>query len=184
MKSIIFLLFLGTFVSAPSLAEGWRMRAREHYESVLINGFSPGSHARYAGFTNTLNLWYEKPFHWQLGFAGSPLLATLPITHGQAPLQTGNRIRLVHLGTEGKLFPFAEDFGMFMRCGLYRSELQSNGPFGKALGSSGLLGIGYEWKINGLGLAPEVSWRQGWLARDLNFTGTAPAIGLHFYESF
>ena len=43
-------------------------------------------------------------------------------------------------------------------------------------------GFGDEFDLGGIGLAPEVAWRQVFLAGDAAFTGLAPAIGVHFYK--
>jgi hypothetical protein len=150
---------------------------------MQFQGFASGSKGHYGGLSNTINVWYEKPFQYSFGFAASPLLATLPVTKGEPPPECGDRVRLVHLGSEGKIFPFAGLVHVFARAGVYSSTLTSNGPLGSTTGTSGLLGIGYEWDLGGIGLAPEFSWRTGWLARSIKFEGSAPAIGLHFYKA-
>lgn len=163
-------------------ADGYKMRAREHYETMALSGISPTKTARYFGFSNTINIWYEKPFHYAFGLAGSPLFATLELQGPDQPQATGKRIRLVHLGLEGKLFVWPESWGAFTRLGLYHAQLQSGGSLGTINGKSYLLGIGYEWNLAGIGIAPELAWRQGLLKGDVHFIGQAPAIGVHFYK--
>lgn len=173
--------------AVPALADGFHMRAREHYETITLKGLGQPSDnlsATFAGLSNTINIWYEKPFHYYFGLAGSPIFATLPIISAQdAALGVGRRIRLVHLGVEGKVFPTSALSNTFLRLGVYHANLESNGTLGVRTGLSGLVALGYEWNLAGIGLAPEFAYRVGQLGQGLSFSGTAPAIGLHFYGS-
>ena len=156
-----------------------RMRAREHYETMQItNKLGTSS---YVGFTNTINVWYEEPYRWSLGLAGSPLWAML---HAKSPLESySSTIRLVHLGIEGKFFPLPNIVNLFFKCGVFDAQLTSNGVAGQLRGHSLLGGVGYEWDLGGIGLAPEISWRWGRLADQTEVVGSAPAIGVHFYHA-
>ncbi len=160
-----------------------RVRAREHYEQLRIKGFEPNVEARYAGLTNSINIWYEVPFHYSIGLTGSPLFASLPLVGKEAPTGTGDRMKLIHLGLETKYFPLPECASAFGRLGIYESTLQTNGTRGVIRGQSILLGLGYEWNLGGIGLAPEMAWRFVELDQGLSARGTAPAIGLHFYRA-
>ena len=167
------------------LRSGWaeagqvRMRAREHYETMKITN-NTGS-ASYVGFTNTINVWYEDPYRWSLGLAGSPLWAML---HAKSPLEAySNTIRLVHIGIEGKFFPLPKIVNLFFKFGVFDAQLTSNGPAGHLHGQCILSGMGYEWDLGGIGLAPEISWRWARLGDHTEVVGTAPAIGLHFYRA-
>lgn len=157
-----------------------RMRAREHYEEVRFSVHDTDS-KKYVGFTNTINAWYEVPFHYSIGIAGSPIFARLFTK--DAALGLGKEIRLVHLGAEGKSFPLRDTLPAFFRLGVYQVTLTSNSDAGKLKGTSYLAGVGYEFKLGDIGLAPEMSWRKGSLREDVNFSGTAPCIGLHFYKA-
>lgn len=156
-----------------------RMRAREHYETMQITNKAGTS--SYVGFTNTINVWYEEPYRWSVGLAGSPLWAML---HANAPLESySSTIRLVHLGIEGKFFPLPNILNLFFKSGVFDAQLTSNGSAGQLHGRSVLGGVGYEWDLGGIGLAPEISWRWARLANQTEVVGVAPAIGLHFYHA-
>lgn len=156
-----------------------RMRAREHYESLVVS--HDGRSARYWGFTNTIVLHYEVPYRYAVGVAGSPLFATL---RREGPLPGfSERIRLVHLGIEGKLFP-VDEVAAFVRAEGYTTTLNPRGDAGIQRGESALLGLGYEFDLDGIGLAPEFAWRWGLLGDGTRFTGAASAVGLHFYRAF
>ena len=165
-------------VASEAFAGRFRVRAREHYETIK---FDDGDASKtYKGFTNTINAWYEEPFQYAVGFAGSPIFARLfadQALPGFAP-----EVRLVHLGVEGKMFPAPEVLSGFLRGGVYQSQLTSNGEAGRMGGSSYLVGVGYEFNFDGIGVAPEASWRGGNLDDEVRFSGSAPCIGVHFYK--
>jgi hypothetical protein len=164
--------------TAKTLAGSLHVRAREHYETMKVS--TDGGEASFLGFTNTINGWYEEPFHYSIGLAGSPLLATL--ASKAPPPGFGDKIRLVHLGIEGKIFPVLDIAG-FTRMGVYQSTLSSLGLAGHFEGMSILIGLGYEFDVHGVGIAPEMSWRRGNLSHGASFDGQAPAIGVHFYQA-
>ena len=111
---------------APSIGEAGqlRLRAREHYETIAVR--TDDGEATFRGFTNTIDAWYEEPFRFSFGLAGSPLFARLMAKH--PPPGFGEAIRLVHLGAEGKVFPFPEAAPVFARLGIYRTTLNPDGP--------------------------------------------------------
>lgn len=164
-------------LATPAYGGDIRLRAREHYEVLEVAG--DGFTSTYSGFTNTLDLWYEVPFRYSLGLAGSPLFATLHSRN--APPGVSQTVRLVHLGVEGKVFPL-EDVGIFARLGTFASTLSSYSTAGTLNGESVLGGLGYEWKLGGVGLALELDVRDGRLAQHVSFSGTAPCVGVHFYK--
>jgi hypothetical protein len=170
-------LLCAAFDATTAAAVELHLRAREHYEDIRLHA---DGHASYFGFTNTINAWYEEPYRYSVGFAGSPLLARLRTGHATDGF--ADEIRLVHLGLEAKAFPTSSLGHTFIRVGLYQTTLKAVGDAGKLSGSSVLGGAGYEFDLNGIGVAPEMSWRQGRLQDDVRFEGTAPAIGVHFYK--
>ena len=166
-----------SFIATSPLYAEIRVRAREHYEQIQVES---DRRANYIGFTNTINVWYEQPFHYSIGFAGSPIFARLRTT--EAPSGLSREIRLVHLGIEGKAFPAPDTAHVFVRLGGYQAQMVTGGDLGRIKGTSALGGLGYEFNWGGIGIAPEMSWRRGNLANDVSFAGTAPAIGVHFYK--
>ena len=167
--------------AAPARGGEVRMRAREHYEVLQIA--TPGGAAAYRGFTNTIVLWYEEPYRFACGIAGSPLFATLGAS--SPPQGFDDRIRLVHAGVEGKWFPLADGPSLshgFLRLGGYNATLDTRGDAGRESGWSALAGLGFEFPIGVVGLAPEMDWRYGHLASGTRLHGIAPAVGVHFYK--
>jgi hypothetical protein len=172
---------LALSITTTASADGFKMRAREHYETMRVTATDSDQPTTFSGFSNTINLWYEKPMSYAIGLAASPLWATLGVTGTKNSDAFGERIRLVHIGIEGKYFPLTAG-GLFTRLGLYRATLQTNGLGGVTSGRSALAAIGYEWQIGRVGLALEWALRSGDLASGGTFHGEAPAIGVHFYQ--
>ncbi len=106
VKKIVLTLALLSALSAR--ADGFKMRAREHYETVNLHLDQHTPNTTYGGFSNTINLWYEKPLTYAFGIAASPLGATLPRQGAAVDPTLGDRIRLVHIGLEAKAFPLYE----------------------------------------------------------------------------
>lgn len=178
MKHALTLGLLG--LSPFCEAAPFHLRAREHFETVDVKNLGGQGQTRYEGLTNTINYWYEQPFHFSIGLAASPLLATLPVL-GPHAAGTGERIRLLHLGAEAKWFPRPELVSFFTRAGVFSSTLATRDVLGTFRGESILFGIGYEWNWDGIGIAPEFDWRLGQLDASVSFVSRGPAIGLHFY---
>ena len=155
-----------------------RPRAREHYETMAVK--TSGGTGTYQGFTNTIGIGYEVPFRYQFALAGSPLLATLHTD--SPPNDLVATIRLVHLGFEVKAFAAAEFPPVFVRLGVYDVRMLASGTEETWHGLSRLLGLGYEFRIGSIGLALECAWRTADLSHGVRVTGTAPAIGVHFYD--
>jgi len=186
IKLSFFFLVIG-FMLADGIAQGQstldtkgriRVRAREHFERINIQ--TDEDLIPYSGFTNTINLWWEVPFSYQVGFAGSPLLAKLYTK--DPPVGFSDAITLIHLGIEAKFFPLPKGLPIFLRLGFYDTTLDTRSETDKLKGSSELFGAGWEFNFSGIGVAPEMAWRYGILEQSVRFQGTAPAIGVHFYK--
>ncbi len=183
MKNIFLALFLAWIAARTTLSEAGllHLRAREHFETVQVENLGRSETTRFEGLTNTINYWYEEPFHYLVGLAASPLLATLPVV-GSHAAGTGERIRLLHLGMEAKVFIWGPDLPIFTRAGLFSSSLATRDTLGTFHGGSILFGFGYEWNWDGIGIAPEFDWRLGRLNQGVSFKSQGPAIGVHFYK--
>lgn len=169
---------LALLIATNAWAQPWHFRAREHYETTHVETDDGG--AKFSGFTNTIDFFYEVERKFSVGIAGSPLLATLKSK--TPPPGFGDTIRLVHLGAEGKAFPW-EALPVFGRLGAFQTRLNPRGDAGIRTGRSLLIGFGYEFDLGGVSLAPEMSWRRGTLDPGVTFSGVAPAIGVHFYQA-
>ena len=173
MKLLVLLLL----VSESSFAS-IKIRAREHYEIHKVK--NKGLEGTYKGFSNTINVWYEKPFKYSLGLALSPLIATSKHSKGDDSL--GSWIRVVNIGLEYKVFPHEVLKNTFTRLGLGYGELQSDQGAKDLPGYNYYFGIGYEFPISDIGLALEYGYRYSKYKEDKIIQSLIPSIGVHFYK--
>ncbi len=180
MMPVILSAFLLLMAAGELMAGSIRLRAREHFEISTVRYGGLNDSENYSGTTNTLNVWYEEPFRYAFGFAGGPMLGSARTDH-PAPLGTDAQIRLWHFGVEGKYFVFPAKNGFFGRAGLSGLALDTRGSEGTLWGAGVYAGLGWEFKIGKVGIAPELAVRQGWLERSSQIFSFTPSIGLHFY---
>jgi len=179
-------LFLCVFValySLPSVAEAgnFRLRAREHFEWLSVKYGSVNDTEKYFGLTNTLNLWYEEPFRYAIGLAFGPVIGSAR-SQGTIPSGTNSRIRLWNIGVEGKYFFRPDQFGLFGRLGLTANILDTRGSLGNLLGGGYYLGLGWEFPVWKVGIAPEIAFRHVILEQSSRVFAFTPSIGIHFYQ--
>ena len=94
MRSLfIFLLLTTDALSAI------KVRAREHYEVHSITQRQEKS--VYRGFSNTMNIWYEKPYVYSVGLAISPILGSSKAADSSNE-PYGSSLTLVNIGLEYK----------------------------------------------------------------------------------
>tara|TARA_Y100000590_G_scaffold450933_1_gene591443 strand:- start:3938 stop:4489 length:552 start_codon:yes stop_codon:yes gene_type:complete len=175
----LFLFSIHTFVFADGKL---RLRAREHFQWHRISLSEPTSSLRYFGLSNTLNLFWEEPFHRSYGLAVGPMLGSASIQSHLTP-EFGSKIRQWIIGGEWKEYPFKENKGgVFGRVGIGATALQTGGSLGTLWGAYGYFGIGYEFLIaNKVGINPEVAFRQSFYETGVSVSTLTPSIGLHFY---
>ena len=175
-------LFLSTilFFSPTTLAdqERWRFRAREHFEWHSYK--TEATEWKFKGLSNTINFWLEKPRAWSIGLAAGPVIGSARGERETSDDSFGDRIRLWSLGLEAKHFP-APGQWFFYRAGISHHTLETRGALGVQSGVGGLLGIGIEFPVRGVGLAFELSGRLTTFGRDLSGFVINPALGVHFY---
>lgn len=176
-QQILFSILLLT--SSISLAGEWRFRAREHYEIHKISKAIPTT--EFKGFSNTLNLWYEEPFDYAIGFAASPLLGSAK--NDSSSTELGQKIQLYSAGLEFKYFLYHSLPGLFTRLGAGWSHLKSQGTLDKNSGWHGYAGLGWEHPFKYFSLVPEVAVRQSYLQNDLEVFSLTPSIAIHFHKS-
>ena len=169
MKTWLCLLFL---VSPYVFAGNIKVRAREHFEIHKIK-FDSGADAKYSGFSNTLNLWYEVPYDYSIGFSVSPILGKLTAQDDASENMFGKKVNFKSYGIEAKYYPFSRT--VYFRHGIYAHE------FSRLSGWGGLTTVGYEHPFEKLGVALEAGQR---LYSFGNEKGSAfnIAIGIHFYK--
>lgn len=161
-------------------AGNFRLRAREHFELLSIRYGDLNEKENYFGLTNTLNAWYEKPFHYAIGLAFGPMLGSAKSME-VAPPGTDPKIRLWNFGLEGEYFIFPENYGLFGRVGLTGNLLDTRGSVGTISGGGYYLGLGWETQIWRIGVAPELAFRHLILEQHGRLFAFTSSIGFHFY---
>lgn len=141
---ISLLIIAAAFPAEATFLDSLRFRARESYETLDIK--SGNLSDRYAGFTNTINLFYEKPFKHSYGLAFGSLFSGLNSSTSTLALDTS--IEFYFLGLEAKVFLSAfKTQGLFIRPGAYLQQLHNDGVDSKINSTSASAGIGYEFLI-------------------------------------
>ena len=169
------LLILG-----PSFAyaDGWKWRAREHFEWHRIE--VDGVEAEYRGLSNTVNFWHEKAFDQAYGFAIGPLLGAVEAKDDDLEARLGKEIQVYNLGFETKQW-LSEANPFFGRLGITYQIIDSDGSLDNPTGVGLYVGAGYEFTYRGVGIALEFAYRQAYLSNDTTNTTITPSIGFHFY---
>jgi hypothetical protein len=173
--SILIVLII---VRGKSYAMAIKPRLREHFDHHTIS--TAGQEFSYSGLSNTINLWYEKPFEYAIGLAINPVLGNTKYKDGLQSV-LGEKITLRLIGIEAKHFPVKLIEHGFYRVGLFYTELQTDTAFGDLSGWSFLIGVGHEFKIWKMGIAPEFAIRRSFLANSTSVLSITPSIGFHFY---
>jgi hypothetical protein len=185
-KSSLFLSLaavLAVSVTARGEAEdvrtdgGFRARARQHFEWMTID--YGDADASYLGLSNTINVWWEKPFDWSFGLAFGPILGSADRRSSTTP-GLPETLTLWHLGFEGKYFPLKK-LGLFGRAGLFLSVLDPSVGSDVYAGAAYYAGFGWEFQVWKIGIAPELAIRHAWLEGGRSAFVVTPSIGLHFY---
>lgn len=175
MYKLIFVLFV--FSSLSVSAFEFKMRAREHYETHKVLA---SKNIEYKGFTNTINLWWEKPYDISVGFFFSPLLAKF---YNDSPnFGYGKEFRFLATGVELKYFPKIYNF--YLRSSLGYSKIKDSNSILDEDGLSLYFGLGYEFSLKNFGLALEVAQRKSYYSNSVEVDTFSPSIGFHFYKYF
>ncbi len=182
-RFFIALFFLATCPPAFAGAfDNIRVRAREHFETHRYEFGELGKSETYRGLTNTINVWYERPFEYSIGLALGPVIGGARSDGPSEALpQAGGKIQLAVAGIEAKYFPVSGVKG-FTRVGVAWHSLKTNGTYGDVTGWGYYGGLGWEIPIKWVSIAPEVAFRQVHLANDITGRIFTPSIGLHFYK--
>ena len=169
------------FVTTNLYAVNFKVRAREHYEIHELH--SQHSLEVYSGLTNTINLWWEKPYDYSFGFSFSPIIAG--INANKSDNSYGDKITQQNIGFEIKYFLHNILKSLYIRPGFGYSRLETNkGESKNFFGQYGYLGLGMEIPMDSYGLALEMAYRYADYANDLIVKTITPSVGFHFYKSF
>jgi len=155
------------------------MRAREHYEILKIK--TNTSEDEYKGFNNTINVWWEEPYHYSFGLSFSPVISTLKEKDPNSTF--GRKIQTINAGLELKYFPKILLRNLYLRPGLTYTILRPDNAISNRNGYSAYLGLGYEFKFNRFGLAIEAAYRHSELDTDTQIQTITPSVGFHFYKN-
>jgi len=171
------------FVPAQDLhAARFRFRAREHFEFLTVKYGALNDTENYFGLTNTLNAWFEEPFHYAWGLSFGPMLGSAKTSSAVPPVGTDKKIRLWNIGFEGKYFFRPMKSGFFGRAGVTANVLDTRGSMGKLGGGGYYLGLGWEFPVRRVGIAPEIAFRHVILEQGGSILAFTPSIGVHFYS--
>lgn len=182
MRKLLFLLILSQVtISDAGFWSNVRMRARESFQDLQFE--RQGQKENYRGFTNTFNLWYEKPFQHSVGLAGGSVLGSLKRQGEQNLIGFGKSVQIDFVGAEWKAFVYSTNKqGVYLRSGLYWQNLKTKGTASDQPGSGYLFGAGYEFLVyKSMSLSPEVAFRAG-ETKNYRWTGYSISLGVHFYK--
>lgn len=175
--SLLSLLMTAELFAADKM---WRFRAREHFEVHEIS--QNGTSVNFRGLSNTINYWYEEAFDYALGFSFGPVIGGAEREQTGLSSELGDDIKLLSVGAEYKKW-VNKDIPLFIRAGIGYSQLKTDGSV-DASGFSYYYGGGYEWVINGVGIAIEVAYRESNLSESVKVKSFTPSIGVHLYPWF
>jgi len=176
---ILILCFL--VFNPQAFASDIRLRLREHYESHQVDfGFTQPDTANYTGFSNTANLWFEDPFIRSIGISFSPILGISSV-NGTPPIGTDSKARFWNIGLEYKHFFLPGDPGPFFRLGASLAILDTRGAIGSLLGFGTYGGVGWEFLIWKIGIAPELAIRPAFYEQGVRSLSFLFSVGFHFY---
>ena len=146
----------------------WRLRARENFESGVID--LGGRPEAYRGAISAFDLFHEKPFERSYG---------LTLHYGGLGRAAGpGRVTVTVLGAEAKVFVWKK---LFTRGGLIAQASDPAGPGRESWTWGGSGGLGWEFPVWKLGLAPEFGGKALWGARGRRVSMGYAALGVHFY---
>ncbi len=176
MKIILYIILI--FNISELFAGEVKFRAREHYEVITIK--DNDNSEKYKGFSNTVNIWWEKPYDISFGLSFSPIFSSLK---GEEDSIYGEKVKIINAGLELKYFYKQLLKYMYFRPGLSYTILKPDTSLKNRTGMSGYLGIGYEYPFKKFGLAFELAYRYSDLEHDTRIEAFTPSVGLHFYKS-
>ena len=179
-KFIFWLLFIYFCMTETVSAQKWKLRAREHFDTVTLKYGNQIENETTSGIGPTINFWLEEPYENAFGLALG--LMYINFERESPSFGRGQRMELWKLGLEGKHDPFQGDGGLFFRWGLSKNLLKTKGALGELNGKGGYLGVGWEFPFKILGLAFEIAQRQIHFENNLSIETSSPSIGVHFYK--
>ncbi|MBT4088538.1 MAG: hypothetical protein HN580_03830 [Deltaproteobacteria bacterium] len=179
IRTLLCLFALILSLNSTLYAQSFRIRAREHFDTVWINYKQLDMKTSHPGIGPNINMWMEDPYNYSIGLSYSHLF----INNDTDPqiVGIGSDMELIKWGIEYKNYFFKGNGGLFSRLGLSTNTLKTKGLFSDLGGFGGYLGIGWEIKFQRIGLAFEAAGRKINFESDIEVTTYSPSIGVHFY---
>jgi len=179
---LVILCVVATEIQAAEVGN-LRMRFRESVGWMDIKYGVLDDKATYFGSSNTVNVWFERPFDYSVGFAFSPIFGSSR-SRGNVPAGTNASVKLYTIGLEAKYFFLQKRTkwkGTFGRLGLAGNILDVRGSVGVNGGFSYYLGFGYEFKLWKTGVAPEIAFRHVFLDGSTRILSISVSLAVHLY---
>jgi hypothetical protein len=173
MRKLLLLSCFITALAADAHAGNFRARAREHFETGTVDFADGRGSLAHGGLLSALDFWYEEPFRKAYG---------LTVHRGRLNrVASDDNAAQTVIGLEAKYFPIGKDLPLFFRGGTIAAALDpaGSGPAAWTYGVS--TGVGWEFPVWKLGLAPELGGKFLWGARGRRYTALTIGIGVHFY---
>ena len=157
----------------------FKMRAREHFDTVWIYPPSGAQTYVFNGIGPNINIWLENPYHFSFGLSYSVMfINNYPVTD---VIEFGKNMNITKIGLESKYYFYPGEGGLFGRVGVSNNSLNTKSTEGSLNGLGGYLGLGWEIKFSKIGLALEVAGRRMEFDNSLRIDSYSPSIGVHFY---
>lgn len=175
----IYSFFVVIFSENISAETRFKIRAREHFDTVWIEFKDSSQTYSYGGIGPNINLWMEDPYRFSIGLSYSVLF----INNGREEElpDFGSNMDLTKYGIESKIYFNPGEGGLLTRLGISSNVLNTKGTAGNIKGTGGYLGLGYEIKFSKIGLAFEAAGRRIELEKNIRIDTYSPSIGVHFY---
>lgn len=154
-------------------------RFREHYDLSLLK--TPAGDTTYGGLSSSVNLHYEVPMEWSFGLVFNPVLPGRDDQLGDVNAALPAKVRIWRYGVEYQRFLWTQDKrGVFARLGAAFEVLDIKGVPNR-YGGSYYIGLGWEQRIGGVGIAPEVAFRHSVFENDIQALAFTPSLALRLY---
>jgi hypothetical protein len=178
-KKLIWLVVLILLAETTLYAASFRLRAREHFDTVWVFYKDQNLTKKHGGIGPNINFWFEEPYNYAIGLSYSHIFID-NIKFAELP-DIGEKMELIKWGIEYKHYWFENEGGLFTRLGGSANTLKTKGELEDLQGNGAYLGFGWEIKFSKIGLAFEAASRKVYLERDIEITTFSPSIGVHFY---
>ena len=178
-NKFIFLIILSFLVNSSVSALSFRVRAREHFDTVWVFFKDLDTTTAHSGIGPNLNFWLEEPYDYSIGLSYSHMFIS-DDANEKIP-EFDEKMELIKWGLEYKTDLSKGTGGLFTRFGLSDNTLKTEGIYDSIKGYGTYFGLGWEIKFSQLGLAFEAAGRKIYLDEEIEITTYSPSIAVHFY---